>query len=205
MEREVTSNLPRAMATVGIVAFTLAAMIGPFVSHPGYSSVRHSLSELAGQDMPNAWIMRGGFVAFGVAVLFASLARFQSNAAVFGALSLFGAAMLAAAHWSHLPISPLTGGSQGEDQLHSMAAMVMGTAFAAACGFRLWTRRKHGVDWIGVGGLLVSTIIPAIMVLIPDIAGAVQRMMFLASFVWILVVLKQEQGPTRSATIGNPP
>jgi hypothetical protein len=76
--------------------------------------------------------------------------------------------------------------------------MVMGIAFAAACGARLWTRRKQGLDWISVGGLLVSTVIPAMMISLPEIAGAVQRIMFLASFVWILVVLKVKQAPTQS-------
>jgi hypothetical membrane protein len=118
MEAEVSIDPPRALVTAAIVAFVLAAMVAPFASHPDYSSVRHSLSELAGQDMPNAWIMRVGFVVFGAAVLAASLARFRNDPAVFGALSLFGVAMVAAAYWSHLPITQLAGGSQGEDDLH---------------------------------------------------------------------------------------
>jgi hypothetical protein len=198
VEAEVTIDLPRAIVATGITAFVSAAVIGPFASHPDYSSVRHSLSELAGQGMPHAWIMRSGFLAFGAAVMVASLARFRNSPPVFCALSVFGAAMVAAAYYSHLPITPLTGGSRGEDELHSVAATVMGIAFAAASGARLWTRRKQGIDWISVGGLLIATTIPIVMMSIPDIAGAAQRVMFLASFAWILVVLKNKQAPTRS-------
>lgn len=182
-------NRARAIAATGIAAIMLAAIIAPFASHPDYSSIRHSLSELAGQGMPNAWIMRAGFVAFGTAVLVASLMRLRSSPAVFGPLAAFGAAMLAAAIWSHLPIAPLTGGSMYEDELHSLAATGMGIAFALACGARLWTRRQFGLDWLSATGLLVSVAIPMIMFQTPEIAGLVQRIMFLVSFVWVVVVM----------------
>lgn len=182
-------NPARAIAATGIAAITLSALIGPFASHPDYSSIRHSLSELAGQAMPNAWIMRSGFVAFGGAVLLASLMRLRSSPAVFGPLAAFGAAMLAAAIWSHLPIPPLVGGSKAEDALHSLAATGMGVAFAMACGARLWTRRQIGPDGLSALGLLVSVAIPLVMFQAPEIAGLVQRIMFLISFVWIFVAM----------------
>ncbi len=186
------------IAALGIGAITLAAMIGPFASHPAYSSITHSLSELAGQGMPNAWIMRSGFVAFGGAVLAASLLRLRRDPAVFGALAVFGAAMLAAAYWSHLPIPVLEGGSTAEDDLHSLAATTMGISFATACGARLWTQRGRGIDWLSGLGLVVSVGIPLIMFQAPEIAGAVQRIMFLVSFVWIIVVTGAGDAPERA-------
>ena len=183
----------RAIALTGIAAITLAALIGPFASHPAYSSVRHSLSELAGQNMPNAWIMRGGFAVFGGAVLAASLIRWRSDPLAFGALAIFGIGMLAAAIWSHLPIAPVAGGSIAEDDLHSIAATAMGLAFAATCCARLWTQRSQGLDWLSVGGLLISITIPIMMMKLPDVAGLMQRMMFLFSFIWIYMLVKSSQ------------
>jgi len=83
------TNIPRALAIAGIAIFVIAAAIAPAFSHPAYSSVSHSLSELAGQAMPYAWIMRGGFVAFGLSMVAASLMRLSTNP-----LSFWGIARL---------------------------------------------------------------------------------------------------------------
>jgi hypothetical membrane protein len=69
------------IALAGIISFIVAAVIGPFLSHPDYSSITHSVSELAGQNMPNAWIMRTGFVAYGTATILAALMRLTATPA----------------------------------------------------------------------------------------------------------------------------
>jgi hypothetical protein len=186
-----TASQPRLIVAIGIAGFALAALIAPTLSHPAYSSLSHTLSELAGQLMPNAWIMRIGFVSFGSAVVIASLMLIRAAPGVFGALVLFGAAMIGAAIWSHLPIPAISGGSQAEDDFHSIAASAMGGAFALACGARAWTRRAKGPDWMSLSGLAISVAIPAIMFQVPAITGGAQRLMFLFSFAWILQTFSQ--------------
>jgi hypothetical membrane protein len=127
----------RKMATattlIGISGFILAAAIGPLVSHPDYTSLGHTTSELAGQAMPNAWIMRTGFAMFDLCTALAAAMLLREHPITMTPLTVFGAAMMAAAIWSNAPIDRAAEYSVREDELHSIAASLMGVAFAAAC------------------------------------------------------------------------
>jgi hypothetical protein len=198
----------RIVLAAGIAAFVLAAIIGHFASHPAYSSITHSVSELAGQNMPNAWIMRAGFVAFGGTVLIVALADLRATAAVNAALCVFGAGMIGSAIWSHVPIREVGGGSQAEDDLHSIAASVMGAAFAVSCAARFWTVRMHvqtrgQTDWFSAFGVLIAVIIPLLMFQLPTLTGALQRGMFAFSFVWFLWVTARPAHPVRADSVAK--
>ncbi|WP_166402422.1 hypothetical protein [Rhodobacter calidifons] len=52
-----------------------------FLSHPDYSSITRSVSELAGLNMPNARFMRTGFVAFGTTTILAAPMRLTATPA----------------------------------------------------------------------------------------------------------------------------
>jgi hypothetical protein len=180
---------------LGIGTFVLAAAVAPFVSHPAYSSLTHTVSELAGQSMPHAWIMRTGFVAFGGAVLAVALAGLRGMPSVNGALCLLAAGMIGSAVWSHVPIPEVGGGSRTQDDLHTLAASLMGVGFAAACAARAWIRwagppeAGSRIDWSSLAGLAITVVVPLLMVQLPSLAGALQRGMFAFSFVWIASVL----------------
>ncbi len=171
--------------------FVAAVLIAPGVSHPAYSSLAHTTSELAGQNMPAAWMMRLGFMGFGLGVAVASLARWQAMPTLASATLLFGLCMVAAAVWSHLPIDPSLGGSTGEDGLHSLAATAMGFAFAAAVATRLWQQRGRGhwLDWMAVAAAVP---LPLGMAALPTMDGALQRTMFAISFLWLWQVLASD-------------
>lgn len=197
----------QVVLAVGIAGFVLAALIGPLASHPSYSSITHSVSELAGQAMPNAWIMRAGFVAYGAAVLIVALAGLRASPAINLALCAFGAGMIGAAVWSHLPIPQVGGGSQTEDDRHTLAASSMGAAFAVACAARFWTVRaiasaRHRTDWFSAAGVVIAVVVPLLMFALPAVTGALQRGMFLFSFIWIFHVTRQRPG---GGTASRPP
>jgi hypothetical protein len=188
-------NWQQKVLAIGIGTFVCAALVGPFASHPAYSSITHSVSELAGQSMPNAWIMRAGFVAFGGAVLLAAFADLRANPAVNAALCLFGAGMVGSAIWSPVPIAAVGGGSRAEDDLHSIAASMMGAAFAFACAARFWVVRagaasRGSTDWFSAAGVVIAVVIPVLMFQFPAVTGALQRGMFMFSFVWIAATLR---------------
>ncbi len=61
------------IASCGIALILLAMLIGPFFSPAEFSWLRHSTSERAGQHLPGAWMMRAGFVAYGLAALIAAV------------------------------------------------------------------------------------------------------------------------------------
>lgn len=178
--------MPKAATLVlaaGITAFAAAAAVAPFFSHPDYDSLRHTTSQLAGQNMPSAWIMRAGFTGFGSGTVLASL-LWRRQPMVAAALVLFGLCMVAAAVWSHLPIDPALGGSQALDDLHSLAATAMGMAFVAATGLHLWQTRG-AMRWLDGTALAAAIVLPLAMLAWPQLAGAAQRLMFAISFVWL--------------------
>lgn len=189
-----------SLALAGIAVFVIAALVGPFFSHPDYSWFSHTTSELAGQTMPNAWIMRLGFISFGAGVSAAAVLRRRVAPFTCYPLIVFGLAMMAAALWSNAPIDPETPFSQREDALHSIAASTMGFAFAAATAGRLWRcgwSMRDGLSWLGLGS---SVGLPLLMAALPQVDGALQRIMFTISFVWIAREMRARPDQAASAT-----
>ncbi len=179
--------MPRAAlpALLGIAGMVLAILVGPYFSHPDYSSLMHRTSQMAGQNMPNAWIMRTGFLAFGAGVLISALMIWSRGRVIAGALAVFGAAMAGVGLWSAAPIDPAMGFDPAEDMVHSMMANVMGTAFCVAAVARLWRAGWPGHDGLSWIAAVASIALPLAMLQFPDVAGAMQRAMFAISFLWI--------------------
>jgi hypothetical protein len=186
-----------ATALIGVVAFISAATLGPLVSHPDYSSLAHTTSELAGQGMPNAWIMQSGFAAFGLCTALAATIRLRDRPYTTAPLIVFGMAMMAAAIWSNAPIDRAVAHSIREDAFHSIAASLMGVAFAAASSARLWMNGFAFKDWLSWLSLAASVGLPLAMIALPDIDGGLQRVMFAISFCWIV---REARSPARVVT-----
>lgn len=175
---------PAAAAGIGLMV--AAMIVGPFLSDPAYSSVRHSLSELAGQNMPGAWLGRLGLAGYGAGILCAAALSVRRMPAVAAALIVFGAALIGAAVFPHLHIDPAQGGDLRLDGLHSLFANLTGTAFAVAVLAQLWSAgfpRRDRLGWLALG---VSILLPLAMIGLPALAGALQRAMFVIGFLWLL-------------------
>jgi hypothetical protein len=177
---------PVAIVLFGIVVILIAMIVGPIFSPSGFSWLRHSTSEQAGQHLAGAWIMRTGFAAYGLGTLSAALSNWPLRSLVRSALALFGLGLIGAAIWSNAPILPNLPVDMHEDWLHSVASGVVGTAFAAACAARLFAPGGSRYDLLAWAGLAVSVIFPLAMDELPEIRGALQRAMFLVSFVFVI-------------------
>jgi hypothetical protein len=105
--------------------------------------------------------------------------------AVAEALAVFGAAMLGAGFWSAAPIDPALPFDAAEDAKHSMMANVMGAAFCFAAVARLWQTGWPRHDWLGWLAAVGAVALPLTMLQLPDFAGAIQRVMFAITFLWI--------------------
>ena len=147
-------------ARFGVLAILLAMLVAPFFSHPEYSALAHTTSQLGGQNMPGAWIMNGGFVLFGLAMVATGL--WSTGTAEFG--------------------NPV---NAREDWWHSFFATALGFAFAGACAAALFGPRGRLDDPISWVGLAASALLPLAMQALGHYAGALQRAMFAISFVWI--------------------
>jgi hypothetical protein len=176
---------PASIAVSGVAVILLAIVLGPNFSPPEFSWLRHSTSEQAGQHMAGAWMMRVGFVSYGLGTLLAAIVDWSTRPFVRAALVLFGAGLMGTAIWSNASIQPGVSSDTHEDWLHSVASGIVGTAFAAACAARLFGSGRKKPDLLAMAGLLVSVAIPLAMDVWPDFRGLLQRTMFGFSFVFV--------------------
>lgn len=179
-------KLPVIAVGAGVAAIVAAMLVAPYLSLPDYCWVEHSTSELAGQNMPGAWIMRAGFLAYGGSVALAGGLGLGSRRPVRVALVGFGLGMIATAVWSNAPIDPGLAADMAEDRLHSIASGAVGAAFALACALALFApggRSRDGLAWLG---LVASVAIPLAMTGLPEVRGLLQRAMFAISFAFVL-------------------
>lgn len=172
---------------LGLLAGSIVGLaVAPLVLDPSYSSVQHTTSEAAGQRVEGAWVTRSGFLLFGLAVIWLahrSAGRWRQPATALHVA--FGSCLVAVAAFSLRSWEGSRPYDRTEDLLHSIAATVMGFAFAlgvAAIGLRRdGTRRRRGLDVVAIAA---SVAIPVAMAASTDHAGALQRAMFGIAYVW---------------------
>jgi hypothetical protein len=179
-------SLVRAAGIGACLALSaLALALAPTLMPEDYSWIAHTTSESAAQGISGAWLARGGFILFGIAVLALSTQfRGWPPAARF-AHAAFGICMLAAATLSSRPWIEAAPYDATEDLLHSIAATAMGFAFAigvAATAVHIW-RRRRAMRPLDAIAIIASVALPLAMVA-TDAAGLLQRAMFLIAYAW---------------------
>jgi hypothetical protein len=175
------------LAAVGLAVSALMLGLAPLLMPASYSWVAHTTSESAAQGVPGAWLARGGFLCFGAAVVvIAYVARGRWGPWAVGLHAAFGLLMVAAGIFSARPWDGHAPFSQLEDLLHSVAATAMGFAFAVGVtvlALQRW-RRDGGWRVVDLTAVTASVALPLAMVGAPDLAGVLQRAMFLVAYVW---------------------
>ncbi|HEX6235267.1 MAG TPA: DUF998 domain-containing protein [Jiangellaceae bacterium] len=179
----------RRIAIVGLyLAAALALAVAPLLMPPAYSWLEHTTSESAAQGLEGAWLARTGFVLFGFAVLATTLSAVSWSVAARVAHATFGVCMVAAAVFSSRPADAGAPFVATEDTLHSVAASVMGVAFAL--GVVLVAVGRGRVAWAAITldaiAVIASVAIPLAMLAWDDWAGLAQRLMFAVAFTWYI-------------------
>lgn len=160
--------------------------MAPLVLDESYSWIEHTTSEAAGQGVRGAWLARAGFLLFGLAVLWlahccaARWRRFSmSMHVVFGAC-LAGVAAFSLRSWDETMPYDRT-----EDALHSVAATVMGFAFALGVVSVSWVwGRRPRLRALDAAAIAASVVLPLAMLAMTEQAGALQRAMFAIAYAW---------------------
>lgn len=168
----------------GIVVIVAAIVTGPFLSLPEYSSIRHTTSELAGQGMPSAWVMRAGFLAFGAGVLVDAGRRLAGRDWAFAPAVLFGCSMILTAVFSNAPIDRTAPFDATADGLHSVFSGLVGLSFALGALAVLFRHRRARDRIFDLVAIAASVGLPLVIFGLPGVAGLAQRAMFAISFVW---------------------
>ena len=168
-----------------ISAVTLAA--APILLPGDYRWIAHTTSEAAAQRVDGAWLARSGFLLFGMGVIWlASGARELWGKWGTVLHTSFGVLMIAAAVFSARSWNPAVHFDRIEDFFHSVAATAMGFAFAFGVFAVVLLRARIAmkVRWFDVAAIAVSILIPLAMSFRSDVAGILQRGMFMIAYLW---------------------
>lgn len=170
-----------------LILSATALLLAPLALPDGYSWIVHTTSESAAQGLEGAWVGRLGFLLMGFAVLWlASLCRPWWGGAGATLLGTFGVMMLATAAFSHKPWLPAVAWDPFEDFLHSLTATAMGFAFAI--GVVVVGVRRSGASTVDrvldLMAVSASVILPLAMSASEGFTGVLQRLLFLAAYLW---------------------
>jgi len=179
----------RSATAIGIYCIIFAMLVGPFIAPAGFNWIKHTTSQQAGQLVAGAWLMRLGFVAFGLGILFDSTTRLRAREWQNSLFWFFGLSMVLVAVFSHRPIDPSLVYDMSDDWLHSFFATVMGFAFGFGVAWRMFTMRQRRDLLLSAIAAAASIVLPIAMWQLPDHAGLLQRTMFLISYIWFATYL----------------
>ena len=168
----------------------MVIFILPCFSLNSYSILKHTTSQLAGQNMPNAWIMNLTFVLLGTGSIFGSW-KFLSGLWLHRTLIVvFGISLILTAYFSHAPIEELAVPfDTKEDEIHSYLAKITGfsfTSFAVSMAFVVKSRLNITLALLVAA---IDTIFSAIMFNLTAYTGLLQRAIFVISFGWLVYLI----------------
>jgi hypothetical protein len=180
-----------------LLASALLLAVAPHVLGTEYDWRTRTISESAAQNTENGWIARSGFALYGLAVLVYSL---SSPLPAKLRYLPFGVSMILVAIWSNRPYLDNRTFDALESSLHSLAAALVGMSFVLAVSTSLLAdkRRPRWARSFDLLALAIAVGVPLLMANRDDIRGVVQRIMFLASYVWFWLEV-QLNPPTERA------
>ncbi len=191
-----------SLATLSILYFIGVIAVAHLFTAPPYAWKIHSISKLAAQATPNAWLMRLGFVGFGLGLL-AHIVRLGSNGAarqpVVALVALYAASVALSGVFSTSPIDA-PAPRPWEVSVHrgaaTLAAITLGGAIlvSAVRGRSALARFAHFAAFVLVA--LLSALFefgePGDSLVPPGIA---QRALYLTGLTWLLVAQSGWQVP----------
>lgn len=162
----------------------LTILLGSVYTEPGYDWIRHSISELAGQNTGNAWVMRLGLLGLGLGAAWGYLTR-RSKYNIF--FLVFGVFIVLAALFPHRPFVEGRAYSALIDDVHSVCSTIAG--MSAVGGFLLLAIRATSTGRKLMYAALAAayTILPLGMVVVPSVHGLLQRLIFGSFIAWSLL------------------
>jgi hypothetical membrane protein len=179
---------------VAVVSFVFVIVLAQVVAPPGYDWTRHTISDLAAQSQPHAWIMRAGFISFGLLVIAGLLVKAHAAGHVIARdLPLLGyaAAIALAGVFSTAPIDDSAAYSITEARWHSWLASTAGWCLSIGVLWYALSASRPRARWLHVAALAAITATSLAFGLaesgaIPLGTGVVQRVLY-ALGAWLML------------------
>lgn len=174
------------------VLLILVMLLLPFFSVEEYSILRNTTSHLGAQEAPNAWIMNAVFVLLGISCIWRGLSAFRRYPFQQVVLLIFGLSMIATGVFQHKPIVSGIPFNAFEDQLHSVFASVVGFSFTLFSASLIWIESERRRKIQAFSMALFAVLLSLLIFNVAEYAGIWQRVMFAASFGWMLVLFHRK-------------
>jgi len=177
-----------------ILVLALVIVMAHAIAPSFYSWRLRTISDLGSQGFPNAWLMRLGFLSFGL-LLAASLrvpAAGQALSPVHLLVVGYGLAIAASGLWSAPPFLPGLPADAAQGLGHAIAANVAGLLLTLAMCASAFTSRKVADQMFDLGAFVVVCGLSLLFklaqsgtVAVPP--GIVQRLIFASGLAWLWV------------------
>lgn len=171
-----------------VISFVLIIIVAHGFAPSDYVWWQRTISELAAQNLPLAWIMRAGFISFGIMLVAQVLWSFKHREVpifVGTALIGYGLSMLATGVWS--TVYPGLSGVVNEQagQLHSFFATSAGVMLTLAIVCAIWLTPNSQLKSVHLLFLLAVIGFSVLFGLLPAYQGIFQRLLYLSGLTWL--------------------
>jgi hypothetical membrane protein len=181
--------------TLSVIYFAATIIVAHFFVPPEYRWTQNTISDLAAQGLKYQWIMQAGFIGFGVLLNMGIVQVFIREQKVNYPdllIMIYGFAVLLTGFFSTAPFLKDVSYSVKESNIHSLFATLAGVAFSAGIMYRLIIAPTPGEKYLHVlflvlvlGSSLLFGLCENGILLLGK--GLVQRFLYLASFIWLLI------------------
>jgi hypothetical membrane protein len=191
----------KRLVTASVIYIVLVIVIAHLVTPESYDWTQNTISDLGAQSYDNAWIMRLGFVGFGILLNVGFLLkclRARRIRIAYGLIMVYGMAVLMTGFFSVAPFAGTADYSRTEDTLHTVFAQLAGMAFSISILTHAVSARTTRLRAVHIGVFFLVVVV-SMMVALTDGSpiefptGIAQRLLWLISFAWLL-------GTERSST-----
>lgn len=173
---------------LAIAYILIFIVIAHIVVGEQYVWYRHSISQLAGQGYAQGWIMRAGFIGFGLLVQIAGIARVRvAGRHWYRELPImaYGLCILASGIFSAAPFIEGVPYSEQEAQFHTLFATVGGWALTAGTLLFMLTDTPNARKVAHALALVLTVGVASAFFALPTVSGALQYLLWVVGFAWL--------------------
>jgi hypothetical membrane protein len=174
--------------SVGYIGLCILA--AHVVAGKQYSRTQNTISDLGAQGYDRGWIMRMGFVGFGLIMCGGILLKFMEGTVFYLVdipILLYAMAILFSGIFSTEPLEEGKSFSQMSDALHSVFVKSAGIALIIALLMSALLAPNSKIRMVHVLFLVLVTLISGILGFRKKHSGVIQRLLFLVCFIWLIV------------------
>jgi hypothetical membrane protein len=172
-----------------IVFMSFIIIAHSFTTHP-YDWKNNTISELAAQGYQYRWLMKIGFILFGVFLnlgITNKIINGDGNLRLELPILIYALAIMVSGLYSTKPFELDVPYSAIESNIHSMAAQSAGIAFSIGILIHGFSESNMTLKLIHFTTFLFVITLSALFGLLESNVGVIQRIMYLGSFIWLVL------------------